>query len=192
MSPAFLGVADNRPPVGNSEWIPWCSLLVHTAFAFPSKLSWSQPWVLALLPFHFFSPSHLRQVSEWLGGAVLPDGLNPKVLIFWCSFQELSIHCILRLSKIALVKINCSCSSVTRLDGQVDTKKLQLKILSIREDTVTEGLDYLFNASLIPLSLMNSCWRFQSVRYFTHPVGRCPLRISLSVYNYFASHIWLV
>lgn len=64
--------------------------------------------------------------------------------------------------KIAPVKINwSSCFSVTKVNGQVDTKQLHLRNLSIREDTVTERLDYLFNTGLIPLSPKNSCWSFQ-------------------------------
>lgn len=86
--------------------------------------------------------------------------LNPDN-IFLCSFKKESIHCKYSLEKIALVKINfSSCFSVKTVNRQVDIKQLQLEILLIREDTVTERLDYLFNTRLIRLSSMNSCWSF--------------------------------
>jgi len=51
-------------PMWNSEQIPLFALLVHIAFAFPIKLSLSQP--VSLFAFYFLSA--LLGQSEWLGG----------------------------------------------------------------------------------------------------------------------------
>lgn len=63
--------------MGSGKWIACFVLLVHGAFALPSKLSLSQPLSSLTLTFPVLSPIPAR-VSEWQGGAEQPAGAKPQ------------------------------------------------------------------------------------------------------------------
>ena len=65
-------------PMGRGEGMPCFALLACAAFAFPIKLSLSQPTSFLTLTLPILSPIPWRGASERLGGAELAAGVKPR------------------------------------------------------------------------------------------------------------------
>jgi len=83
-SPAFLGVAEHLPPDGKWWMNASFCFACERSFAFPIKLSLSQPTSFFTVTLPPLSHSTVRGVREHLCGAELHAGLNPlKIIMVW-------------------------------------------------------------------------------------------------------------
>lgn len=117
-----------------------CFTYVH-GFCFTLKTVFiSSPWVSAVFPFQFSPPFHLGSVSEWLGGAELPAGLNRStrashllaakgtgtVAGFWVGHRS---HSFLAQVSATIAKAECpnylSASAASETEGFVSGQWLQ-------------------------------------------------------------------